>query len=57
VDPDSIACVDSESGSGSMGKKNEEKMHFSNIFIAKRWEIPVVRYKLQVFFTFIPIDF
>jgi hypothetical protein len=37
-----MTCVDpdSESGSGSMGKKNEEKnaffLNFLNIFIAKR---------------------
>jgi hypothetical protein len=41
-DPDSMTCVDpdSESGSGSMCKKNEEKnalfLNFLNIFIAKR---------------------
>jgi hypothetical protein len=34
VDPDSMTCVDPDLDleSGSMGKKNEEKMHFSFTF-------------------------
>jgi hypothetical protein len=43
LDPDFKTCVDPDSESGSMGKKNEEKnalfLNFLNIFIAKRDEI------------------
>jgi hypothetical protein len=40
MDPDSMTCVDPDSESGSMGRKNEEKnalfLNFLSIFIAKR---------------------